>query len=83
MPAISMDYFLARRAGKQTRSSFEGGMDLFANHQFSFATGGSATAHKLHHPQRNYAICFECQQHQRIDHLPVLYIARRKMGNGS
>jgi len=61
-----MDNFFARSAGKQTRSSFEGGMDLFANHQFGFATGASATAHKLHHPQRNYAICFECQQHQEL-----------------
>jgi len=69
MPSISIDYFIARSSGHETCSSFESRMYLFADHQFSFATGASATAHQLHHPQRNYAICFECQQHQRIDHL--------------
>jgi hypothetical protein len=43
-------------------------MDLFADHSFSFAPGAFAAAHQLHHPQRNHAICFQCQHHQRVEH---------------
>jgi hypothetical protein len=53
-------------------------MYLFADHQFSLAMGAFATAHQLHHPQRNYTICFECQQHKRIEHCSFLYIAKTK-----
>jgi hypothetical protein len=53
-------------------------MYLFADHQFGLATGTFATAHQLHHPQRNYTICFECQQHKRIEHCSFLYIAKTK-----
>jgi hypothetical protein len=52
MPAI--DGLFVRSKRRQADSQyFEGGMDLFANHQFSFATGASAAAHQLHHSQRN------------------------------
>jgi hypothetical protein len=36
----------------------------------SFALGAFAAAHQLHHPQRNYAICFYRQHHQRVEHAP-------------
>jgi hypothetical protein len=44
----------------------------------SFATGEFATAHQLHHPQRNYAICLECQHHHGIDHFLSLFKAKLK-----
>jgi hypothetical protein len=65
-----MDYFITRSTCHETGGSFESSMYLFADHQFRFATSASAAAHQFHHPQRNYAICFDCQHHQRIDHPP-------------
>jgi hypothetical protein len=73
MPSISLNYFIARSASHQTGGSFESRMYLFADHQFSFAASASTAAHQLHHPQRNYAICFDRQQHQWIDHRRPLY----------
>jgi hypothetical protein len=72
MPSISMNYVLARSSSQETSGGFARRMNLFADHQLRFATGASAATHQLHHPQRNDTICLECQQHQRIDHFPVL-----------
>jgi hypothetical protein len=68
--SISTNYVIAGSTSHETCGSFESRIDLFAHHQFSFAPGPFAAAHQLHHPQRNYAICFDCQHHQRIKHLP-------------
>jgi hypothetical protein len=80
-----MDYLIARSTGHQVCGSFERRMYLFADHQLGFAMGLSAAAHQFHHPQRDYAIGFDCQHHQGIDHPPPRHscLPRRKRGNGS
>src|SRR5579872_1122600 len=85
MPSVSLNYFIARRTRDQTGGSFESRQDFFTDHEVGFAASASAAAHQLHHPQRNDLICFDRQQHQRIDH-PTPFnscLPRRKNGHGS
>ena len=66
--SVSMNYFIPGSTSHQTCVSFESRAYLFADHQIRFALGASAAAHQLHHPKRNYPVCFGCQQHQRIEY---------------
>ena len=64
MLSISMNYFIARSPAHETCCSFNGGMYLFAHHQFSFALAAFAATEQLHHPKRDDYICFDTQLHQ-------------------
>jgi hypothetical protein len=66
MLSITLDYLIPRGTSHQTCGSLESRMNFFADHQFSFAPGTSAATHQLHHPQRNYLICFDRQQNKGL-----------------
>ena len=78
MPSVSLNYFIAEApAIKLAVASNRINFSL----TISFASGGRVCRPRsLHHPERNYLICFDRQKHQRIEHPPPLYswLPRRK-----
>jgi hypothetical protein len=60
-----MNYFVGGSTSHRRYCSFESCIYLFPNHQFGFAPRTSAAAHQLHHPLRNYSICFKDPSRRR------------------
>ena len=67
--SILANYFLARSPRHEACAGFDGGIDLFTDHEIGFMPRSFAAPHQLHHAQCDDLVRFKRQHHQRFEHL--------------